>query len=73
MESLRTEVMTPDELAEVTRLPLFRIRSDPRELVQARWVQETEGRYKATQDGLREYEELSRQVGSCHINCLVYS
>lgn len=63
MESLRTGAMTPDKLAEVTHLPIFRIRSSLRELVQARWVQETEGRYKVTQSGRFERVRRTEPLG----------
>lgn len=42
---------TPEEVAQSTGLPLFRVRSGLRELVQAGLVAETEGRYQITEAG----------------------
>lgn len=56
LESLRARALTPEELAEATHLPLFRIRSSLREIVQAGWVQENQERYQATQEGLKKIE-----------------
>lgn len=52
LESLRAKALTPEELAEATHLPLFRIRSSLREIVQAGWVRESGERYEATPEGL---------------------
>lgn len=42
---------TPEEVAQNTGLPLFRVRSGLRELAQAGLVAETEGRYQITEAG----------------------
>lgn len=42
---------TPEEVAQSTGLPLFRVRSGLRELAQAGLVAETEGRYQITEAG----------------------
>lgn len=50
LEAVRT-LATPEEVAQRTGLPLFRVRSGLRELVQAGLVAETEGRYQITEAG----------------------
>jgi DNA-binding IclR family transcriptional regulator len=52
LEALRARALTPEELSETTHLPLFRIRSSLREIVQVGWVSESQGRYQATQEGI---------------------
>ena len=47
---------TLEAVAEATGLPLYRIRSSIRELVQAGFVKETEGRYSATSAGRARIE-----------------
>lgn len=42
---------TPEEVAQVTGLPLFRVRSGLREMTQAGLVEEKEGRYALTEAG----------------------
>lgn len=42
---------TPEEVAQVTGLPLFRVRSGLRELAQAGFIAEVEGRYQLTDAG----------------------
>lgn len=37
---------TPEEVAQATGLPLFRVRSGLRELAQAGLIEEVEGRYR---------------------------
>lgn len=37
---------TPEEVAQTTGLPLFRVRSGLRELAQAGFIEEVEGRYR---------------------------
>lgn len=37
---------TPEEVAQATGLPLFRVRSGLRELAQAGFIEEVEGRYR---------------------------
>ncbi|NSW79922.1 MAG: hypothetical protein HPY54_12910 [Chthonomonadetes bacterium] len=50
LEAVQTPA-TPEEVAQSTGLPLFRVRSGLRELVQAGLVAETEGRYQITEAG----------------------
>ena len=52
LEALRVRALTPEELSEATHLPLFRIRSSLREIVQVGWVSESQGRYETTQEGM---------------------
>lgn len=42
---------TPEEVAQATGLPLFRVRSGLRELAQAGFIAEVEGRYQLTDAG----------------------
>lgn len=42
---------TPEEVAQTTGLPLFRVRSGLREMVQAGLIEEREGRYLLTETG----------------------
>lgn len=42
---------TPEEVAQATGLPLFRVRSGLREMAQAGLVEEQEGRYTLTEAG----------------------
>lgn len=42
---------TPEEVAQATGLPLFRVRSGLRELAQAGFIAEVEGRYQLTDVG----------------------
>ena len=42
---------TPAELAQVTSLPVYRIRSTIRELIEAGLVLETDGKYQLTDTG----------------------
>jgi predicted transcriptional regulator len=44
---------TSAELAQATSLPVYRIRSTIRELIEAGLVLETDGRYQLTENGLR--------------------
>ncbi|MEJ5253264.1 MAG: hypothetical protein WHX60_15420 [Armatimonadota bacterium] len=50
LEAVQTPA-TPEEVAQSTGLPLFRVRSGLRELAQAGLVAETEGRYQITEAG----------------------
>ncbi|MGQ9788082.1 MAG: hypothetical protein ACUVQM_02020 [Candidatus Hadarchaeaceae archaeon] len=47
---------TPEEVAEKTKLPLFRVRSGLRELVEAGFVREEQGKYMMTDSGMRASE-----------------
>ncbi len=42
---------TPEDVAQATGLPLFRVRSGLREMAQAGLVEEKEGRYALTEAG----------------------
>jgi len=48
---------TPHEISVVTGLPVFRIRSSMRELVEAGLVIEADGRYKLSDKGLERISE----------------
>ncbi len=48
--ALRT-LITPDEVARQVRLPLYRVRSSLRELLQAGLVEERDGKYALTPAG----------------------
>ncbi len=50
---------TLEDVAKETRLPLYRIRSSVREIVDAGWVQQTDGKYVITPAG---QERLSVQA-----------
>lgn len=50
LEALRTPA-SAEEVAQTTGLPLFRVRSGLRELVQAGLVEEREGHYQLTESG----------------------
>jgi len=50
LEALRSPA-TPEAVAQVTGLPLFRVRSGLRELAQAGLLEETEGHYQLTEAG----------------------
>ncbi|GIV14929.1 MAG: hypothetical protein KatS3mg022_0364 [Armatimonadota bacterium] len=45
---------TPEEVAQVTGLPLFRVRSGLREMAQAGLVEEKEGCYTLTEAGYQK-------------------
>lgn len=45
---------TPFELAQVTNLPIYRIRSTIRELIKAGLVLETNGKFQITENGLKQ-------------------
>jgi predicted transcriptional regulator len=49
--SLKSEALSPDEIAGKTGQPLFRVRSGLRELTNAGFVQEKEGKYTLTPNG----------------------
>jgi len=48
------EGATPEDIAKSSNLPLFRIRSSLRELVSAGLIQEIQGKYKTTAEGLKK-------------------
>jgi DNA-binding IclR family transcriptional regulator len=48
-----TQAGTPQEAAERTGLPLYRIRSSLRELVEAGLLEESEGSYHTTPSGMQ--------------------
>ena len=50
IEALRTP-HTPEEICDYLRLPLYRVRSTVRELVEASLVAETDGRFSLTGAG----------------------
>ncbi|MDW8104620.1 MAG: hypothetical protein RMM06_11395 [Armatimonadota bacterium] len=50
LEAVQTPVL-PEEVAQATGLPLFRVRSGLRELAQVGLVEEREGRYVLTEAG----------------------
>jgi DNA-binding IclR family transcriptional regulator len=53
LESLKDKRLSPEDLATLVDQPLFRVRSSLRELVDAGWIQESEGRYRLTEQGAR--------------------
>jgi len=48
---LKSGAMSPEEVAKISGLPLFRVRSGLRDMVQADLVKEEEGKYKLTEKG----------------------
>ena len=51
LKSLKDETLTPEEVANKTGQPLFRVRSGLRELKNAGFVEETEGKYTLSETG----------------------
>jgi len=51
LKSLKDGALTPEEIAGKTGQPLFRVRSGLRELKNAGFVDETEGKYSLSKDG----------------------
>jgi len=51
LKSLKNGVLSPDEIANVTGQPLFRVRSGLRELKKAGFVEEEEGKYRLSKNG----------------------
>jgi len=51
LQSLKEKALSPKEIADKTGQPLFRVRSGLRELKNAGFVEETEDKYKLSEDG----------------------
>ena len=51
LQSLKEKALSPKEIADKTGQPLFRVRSGLRELKNAGFVEETEDRYRLSEDG----------------------
>lgn len=51
LESLKNGELTPNEIRSKTGQPLFRVRSGLRELKNAGFVEEVEGRYSLSKNG----------------------
>ena len=51
LKSLKDETLTPEEVANKTGQPLFRVRSGLRELKNAGFVEEKEGKYALSEAG----------------------
>jgi predicted transcriptional regulator len=51
LKSLKDGALTPEEISGKTGQPLFRVRSGLRELKNAGFVDETEGKYSLSKDG----------------------
>jgi len=51
LRALKSGVGSPDEIANDTGLPLFRVRSGLREIAQAGLASETSGKYEITEKG----------------------
>ena len=51
LKSLKSRVLSPDEVANITDQPLFRVRSGLRELKNAGFVEEEEGKYRLSKNG----------------------
>jgi predicted transcriptional regulator len=51
LKSLKDESLTPEEVSSKTGQPLFRVRSGLRELKNAGFVEEKEGRYTLSEAG----------------------
>jgi predicted transcriptional regulator len=51
LRALKDSVLTPEEVAAKTGQPLFRVRSGLRELKNAGFVEETDGKYQLSKNG----------------------
>ncbi len=51
LSALKSGATSPEEVAKISGLPLFRVRSGLRDMVQADLVAEEEGKYKLTGKG----------------------
>jgi len=51
LESLKNETLSPDDIANKTGHPLFRVRSGLRELKNAGFVEEAEDKYRLSKTG----------------------
>jgi predicted transcriptional regulator len=51
LQSLKEKALSPKEIADKTGQPLFRVRSGLRELKNAGFVEETEDKYRLSEDG----------------------
>jgi predicted transcriptional regulator len=51
LQSLKNGALSPEEIANKTGQPLFRVRSGLRELKNAGFVEETEGKYVLSEAG----------------------
>jgi len=51
LTSVKEGATTPDKIAEATGQPMFRVRSGLRELVNAGFLEEADGKYSLTETG----------------------
>ncbi len=51
LKSLKSRALSPKEIANKTGQPLFRVRSGLRELKNAGFIEEAEGKYKLSKNG----------------------
>jgi predicted transcriptional regulator len=51
LQSLKDKALSPKEIADKTGQPLFRVRSGLRELKNAGFVEETEDKYRLSENG----------------------
>jgi predicted transcriptional regulator len=51
LKSLKDAVLSPNEIASRTDQPLFRVRSGLRELMNAGFVEEVEGKFRLSKNG----------------------
>jgi len=51
LKSLKNETLSPDDIANKTGQPLFRVRSGLRELKNAGFVEEAEDKYRLSKTG----------------------
>lgn len=51
------ELVTIEEIASTAVLPLFRVRSGLRDLIEAGYLKEAQGKYIITDEGLKALEE----------------
>ena len=59
LSALKAGMSSPEDIAQHSSRPLFRVRSGLRELTQAGLVKQTEDRYELTEQGAKFLAEVS--------------
>jgi len=59
LESLKSKVLSAEEIAPIVGQPLFKVRSSLRELETAGWIKLSDGRHGLTEQGERILESIS--------------
>ena len=57
LESLKSKALPPEEIVKATDMSIPRIRSILRELLNADYVKENEGKYELTEEGIKTLQK----------------